>query len=333
MTGRNRRQFLSDAGRLTAAAAAAAWAAPARAWDALPMTAHESPGRVEVRLGKSPLLTYVYRDPAIPRPYFTDLRSTYWPVTRAHPPVAGTDATDHADMHPGLWLAFGDLSGADCWRNKAKVEHERFVGPPRGGPGECSFAVSNLYRSADGGRVVARETCRYILRQLYPHVSGWLLVWDSEFRPGDAELVFGDQEEMGLGIRMATPLTVKAGGRIAGSTGEVNEEQVRGKQLDWCEYGGAIDHDRAGVLLVPDPRNFRRCWFHARDYGLLVANPFARKSLGKSETSRVVVRPGETLRLRFGVFVHSYKSQVFFDPTLLARRVQEQLAQASEGVR
>ncbi len=56
---------------------------------------------------------------------------------------------------------------------------------------------------------------------------------------------------------------------------------------------------------MPDPRNFRRSWFHARDYGLLVANPFGRKSLAKGPESRVVVKRGEVFRLGFGVLLHA----------------------------
>jgi len=55
---------------------------------------------------------------------------------------------------------------------------------------------------------------------------------------------------------------------------------------------------------MPDPRNFRRCWFHARDYGLLVANPFGRRAFTKGEPSKIVVKKGGTLTVRFGVLVH-----------------------------
>ena len=61
---------------------------------------------------------------------------------------------------------------------------------------------------------------------------------------------------------------------------------------------------------MPDPENVRRAWFHARDYGVLVANPFGRRAFTRGEESRVVVKAGETFRLRFGVLVHSGKADV-----------------------
>jgi hypothetical protein len=35
-----------------------------------------------------------------------------------------------------------------------------------------------------------------------------------------------------------------------------------------------------------------------------VANPFGRQAFTKGETSRIVVKRGETMTLRFGVLVH-----------------------------
>ena len=107
--------------------------------------------------------------------------------------------------------------------------------------------------------------------------------------------------------------------RAQASGGAGGEKQVRGKQHDWCDYSGPA----GGVLLVPDPGNFGRSWFHARDYGLLVANPFAPKALGKGEAGRRVVKPGESLRLRFGVLLHAGAA---FDPAAAVRDVLGQLA-------
>jgi hypothetical protein len=80
-----------------------------------------------------------------------------------------------------------------------------------------------------------------------------------------------------------------------------------------------------GVLVVPDPDNFHTSWWHARDYGLLVANPFGRKALTGGEKSSVIVRRGEKLRLRFGVLIHAAEAEGRFDPAAAARDVLELL--------
>src|SRR5688500_9855688 len=55
-----------------------------------------------------------FGDATVKRPFFYRVHAPNGiQVTRTYPPVMGKDATDHADMHPGTWLAFGDLNGSD----------------------------------------------------------------------------------------------------------------------------------------------------------------------------------------------------------------------------
>jgi hypothetical protein len=259
------------------------------------------PGRVRIEVGGEPIATYVYRDETILRPFFVDVHAPGGTrVTRNHPPVEGVDATDHATFHPGLWLAFGDLGGADNWRNRARVEHERFVEEPAGGSGRGTFAVANRYLGGNGA-MICREICRY---RILVRPSGYLLIADSEFASDTGDFTFGDQEEMGFGVRVATPLSAEKGGRLRNSDNREGEREVWGKTALWCDYSGTIDGRHVGITLMPDPKNFRRSWFHARDYGLLVANPFGNEAFTKGEKSRVVVRRGETFRLSFGALLH-----------------------------
>lgn len=276
--------------------------APARAADEpLAVAFVQSPNGLQISIGGKPFAAYVFADGPTTRPFFKLLHAPDGTqVTRNAPPVEGKDLSDHPTLHPGLWLAFGDLNGADFWRNKERIHHAGFVAEPQGGPGQGGFTVKNRYEAA--GKVIAEETAHISVRV---RPSGYLLLGDSTFYPVGGDLAFGDQEEMGLGVRMATPLAVVKGGRITNSDGLVNEAEVWGKPADWCAYGGTIGGHEVGVVLMPHPQNFRRSWFHARDYGLLVANPFGRNAFTKGEKSRVVVRNGETLRLRFGVFVYN----------------------------
>lgn len=243
------------------------------------------------------------RDPEVARPYFKDLKLIQGPqLTRNYPPHA-EDPQDHATFHPGLWLAFGDVNGQDYWRNKSQVRSSLATpGGAAGAQGAASFTTRNQYMA--GEKMVCQEACRYTLQQLGDS-SDWMLISDSTFSPDGEPVVFGDQEEMGFGVRVATPITVKNGGRILNSEGAVNEAGVWGKQADWADYSGTIDGRHVGITLMAHPDNFRKSWFHARDYGLLVANPFGQNAFTKGEKSQVVVKPGETLRLRFAAYLHS----------------------------
>lgn len=261
-------------------------------------------GSMQIELRGKPFATYSFRDPAISRPYFANLLTPAGgKITRNHPPAAD-DPQDHDKMHPGLWLAFGDLSGADDWRLKAPVEHVRFVEQPTEKAGVLQFAVENRYLAADGKVEICREVCRYTLE---PVDGGVMILWDSTFRSTIGDFFFGDQEEMGLGVRLAKDVAVKSklGGRILNSSGERDEKGVWGRQTDWCDYSGPVGGEFVGAMIMPYPDNFGRSWCHARDAGLMALNPFGRKAFTReSEASRIEVRAREPFRLRFGVLFH-----------------------------
>jgi len=77
------------------------------------ITITERPGSLEIRVGGNLFATYVFRDKKTLRPYFINVHSSSGiQVTRHHPPRPGKDSTDHAELHPGVWLAFGDISSS-----------------------------------------------------------------------------------------------------------------------------------------------------------------------------------------------------------------------------
>ena len=94
-------------------------------------------------------------------------------------------------------------------------------------------------------------------------------------------------------------------GTMLDAQGRKNEKEIGRNSADWCDYSGPIADNHIGMTIFCHPENFRPSWFHARDYGLLEANPFGRHAFHKGDVSKVVVKPGETLRLRFGVLLHS----------------------------
>ena len=269
-------------------------------------------GETTIKIGEQQVAVYVYQDDQISRPYFAHLRAPGAPqASRKHPPTEGQDRADHPLYHPGLWMSFGDISGNDYWRLKAAVKQDRWANPPRGGTAKGSFAVVNHYLGQeDPSHVVCAEVCRITV---LARPIGFLLLWDSTFS-SDHEFYFGDQEEMGIGFRVATPIRVEHGkeenipdgnGTMIDSAGRKNGDEIWGNSARWCDYSGTLDDQHVGIMLCCHPSNFRPSWFHARDYGLLLANPFGRDAFGKGEKSKVVIKPGNTLRLRYGVLVYA----------------------------
>ncbi|TWU27879.1 DUF6807 family protein [Bythopirellula polymerisocia] len=265
-------------------------------------------GKVVVKIDGEQVAQYVYQDDDISRPYFAHLRTPDSPqISRNYPPIEGKDRADHGTFHPGLWMSFGDISGNDYWRLAAPVKQIAMKAAPE----KNSFTVNNRYLDQDDpSQAVCDEECTYTV---IPRPEGYLLLWDSTFS-SDKEFYFGDQEEMGIGFRVATPIRVETeaagnippgNGKMVDSEGHVNGDEIWGNTADWCDYSGTLDGQQVGMTLFCHPDNFRPSWFHARDYGLLEANPFGREAFGKGEKSQVDVKPGEKLRLRYGVFVHA----------------------------
>lgn len=269
-------------------------------------------GRIAVLAGKLPVAQFVWDDPKIPRPYFCDLRTIEGTqVSRTHPPVEDSDVADHPDYHPGLWMAFGDISGSDYWRNKAtvKCKAETIKTSQLQESSTVSASFNYLDEEEPSTKICSEQfRCTFVGR-----THGYLMLWDSSFS-SKKPFYFGDQEEMGLGVRVATSIRAESRergeippgtGRILDAEGRLNGEQVWGNSSQWCDYRGDVDDKTVGITILCHPDNFRPSWFHARDYGLLLANPFGRRAFKKGELSKVEVEPGDALRLRYGVFVYT----------------------------
>ena len=258
--------------------------------------------RLVITHNSQPVAHYVFHDTNIFRPYFAHVRTLDGiQVTRRHPPEPGNDPVDHATMHPGIWLAFGDISGQDFWRNQATIRHERFTSAPVAGESKLAFATESAM-IATNGETLARLNSSFTFAALR---DGYLLTWDAVFTPATEGFTFGDQEEMGFGIRVATPISEKNGGLVKNSDAVIGAKNAWGKTAAWCDYSGILSNRLVGLTVMPDPDNFRHSWFHSRDYGLLAANPFGRKAFTKGEISRVPVARNGAFHLCFAAFIHS----------------------------
>jgi hypothetical protein len=264
----------------------------------------EEANRLVLTHAGQPVAEFVFRDDKVLRPYFANVHAPGGvKVTRNHPPVKSVDATDHDTMHPGLWLAFGDLNGVDFWRNKGRIEHVRFVRQPRIEDGRLTFSVEEKYVGPDGA-----EICRGRNDfALFPTRDGTVLLWSAELRRADGPLTFSPQHEMGLGFRMATPLIVKGGsGRITGSHGGGNEAGNWGRIGSWWNYSGTVGGRHAGILALASADNARPVWAHARDYGFLALNPTGPPPDAKDVPSIPFTVPkGEAWRAKFGLLLHA----------------------------
>jgi hypothetical protein len=268
--------------------------------------------RLVVTAGDEPVAAFVFADPAVGRPAIRDLAAPGGTiVTRPCPPRKGVDADDHATMHPGVWLGFSDLSGADPWRHKSAVRFAGFDGEPAVVDGAARFTAKIEYLAAAADTPSAPVACRErssvsIRDRVIDGFPVRILLWEAELAPGENKpLLFGDVEEMGFGLRVATPLSPARGGRYLASHGGTNEKGIFGRTAAWVDASGTIDGRRVGAAVIDLAGTPREPFFHARDYGLVLANAFGRKAYGlKDPPPPVTVEPGTSLRLRYAILLH-----------------------------
>ncbi len=262
--------------------------------------------RIDVACDGIAVGTYLHQHAELTRPAWINVRSLSGkPITRPFP-ATDPENNDHPWFHPGVWISYGYLDGHDYWRLDTPTRHDRFLAEPTVADDRLYFEVRNRYAAADG-TLVCMEDVSYSLAK---HEGGMLLAIDIHYRNPDRDFYFGDQEESGLGVRLDSAFRVDTGaGRILNNHGDENGAGVWGKEANWVDYSVLIDGNRAGVLLMTHPDNPRPCWMHARDYGLVVANPFPRQPQEQREPFvQTWVRQGEILRLRFGLLIYESES-------------------------
>lgn len=268
--------------------------------------------RTDVLIDGKPFSAF-YWGGAAPKPYLHPLRTASGKiVTRGFPmeQVAG-ETRDHPH-HRGLWFTHGDVSGANFWMNEPGYKPEesgRIV--PRGEPSAKNATLHASFEwQLPGGKPLLVEE-RLMTFSGAPELR--TIDFDVRFTAIDT-VKWGDTKEGFFAIRLADKLTEKSGGgRMVNASGATGMKNVWGKQSPWVDYSGQLDGEPVGVAIFDHPGNFRHpTYWHARDYGLFAANPFGEHDFfnDKSRDGSLTLKPGETLRLRYRVVIHSRR----FDP-------------------
>jgi hypothetical protein len=326
------RSRLRSAGRrfaLTPMLAAALWLCPStqgpstQAFSAAELgrsvTITRLEGKLRVEIGGRLFTEYVHEGQRKPILYPVHGPGDL-PMTRNFPMKTGVpgEANDHPH-HRSLWYTHGSVNGVDFWaegKGSGTIEHEELL-EARSGDHSGVIETRNRWVTEDG-RIVLRDTRRLTF---FEKDGARCIDFDISFHASEGDVVFGDTKEGSLGIRTHSAIQIKndPGRGVTGAKGKAIDSEGRrdaelwGKRSKWVDYWGPIDGEVVGVAILDHPGNpMHPTWWHARDYGLVAANPFGvhdfeRKAPG---TGDMKIPHGESRTFRYRFIFHPGDAEV-----------------------
>ncbi len=271
------------------------------------------------------LVTKYHTGPKQSKPWFYPLNvlpdkgvTRPWPIEDV-----GDEKKDHVH-HRSLWFCHGDVipegmdyiksgdkrvKGVDFWSEG--MFHGRIV--------QVGHMVLDSGDGLHGSHVWKEPGGKSVLRQdftyrLVPLGKGRnLLLMDITLKALDHALTFNDTKEGSLGVRVRKTIALEtkgSKGEMVNDRGESGERAVWGKVAKWCDYSGPLGPDGpvGGITIMASPKNTIDTAWHSRAYGLMAANPFGREASfpgRKGQKELVKIAKGESLKLRFGVYLHA----------------------------
>ena len=265
-------------------------------------SANKEKKTIEVLVDSKLFTTFNYGDGAKPflHPVFgpENLRMTRdFPISK----TAG-EANDHPH-HKSIWIGH-EINELDFWTNKGGVIKVDKI--PKIDARAGSFSAHSRWISQDGTTVCRDETT-----WTFGATPGsrWI---DCEFKllASEGSIEITDTKEGTVAIRTHPSLRLKPDakrgvekvtGKAFNSTG-IKGSSIWGQPAAWVAYTGNIDSKPASIVLLDHPKNFRHpTTWHARDYGLVAANPFGLAAfLGtRKAAGAVTLAKGQSITLKY----------------------------------
>ncbi|MEM9480397.1 MAG: PmoA family protein [Verrucomicrobiota bacterium] len=268
---------------------------------------------VDVTVNGEPFATVVFGDGKVRR------KPVIYPVfgpegqrmTRDYPFKETEGEADDHPHHESMWFNHGDANGVSFWHvneGSGTIETREVL---RAEDGIVEFR--NEWVMPDG-EILISDVTKFVfsVRENGDRVIDHYVTLTAEVD----DLHLGDEKDSGLGIRMHPNLRLKndkkrgvssANGKVRNSDGVDTYPEVWGKRAKWVGYWGEIDGKTYGVSVLDHPSNrgFPTVW-HARDYGLLAANPWGVGAfkLGPEGAGAQIMKKGETLSLKYRFVFH-----------------------------
>lgn len=277
------------------------------------VTLEKQDGRIVVKIDGQLFTQYIYEgyEKPILHPVIgpNGVRMTRnWPVDDSDP----TEAHDHPH-HKGIWFGHMSVNGESFWHvgeTAGTTVQTKLVSAE----GDTIKTEDKLV-ARDGKKVIATDS-RTI--RFWAEGDTRFIDYSYTYHATQGDIKFGDDKDGQMGIRMNQQLRVKPNkgqkstGQAINSAGDTTND-IWGKRADWIDYWGTVDGKAVGIAMFDHPSNFRHpTWWHAREYGLLSANPWGIHHFEKKKepVGEYTLKSGESLTFRYLFVFHTgdYKS-------------------------
>lgn len=227
-------------------------------------------------------------------------------MTRNHPMKKGVpgEAADHPH-HTSLWFTHGEVNDSDFWANgEERIVTREIVRAERIGD-NVVIESKNDWISGEG-EVVCSDTTTILLGE-----SGGdrFIDFQVTVHASAGDVTFKDTKEGTMGIRTHPALRLKgdaARGSAINSAGD-SDGALWGKNAKWVDYWAPINGKTVGVAIFDHNKNLRHpTTWHARDYGLIAANPFGIHDFQKLKKGAgdFVIKSGDSQAFRYYFLFH-----------------------------
>jgi hypothetical protein len=209
--------------------------------------------------------------------------------------------------HKGVWNSVDEVSGVNFWNEDGRIETVSVNPSPAAGD-VVGLDVINHWIGADG-KPLLEEKARITVD------ADRLFTYEVTFTAQATPVTFEDTKEGMFAIRLRNSMReLVAKGPVVNSDGREGTKACWGRTAAWVDYVGPIGRHNFGVTVMDHPDNPRKSRYHVRDYGLFAINPFGdsdytRGTDAEAPPAPLTLKPGESVRFRYGLYVHRGDAQ------------------------
>ena len=255
----------------------------------------------------------------VPRPFCYPLLGPGGLAMTRNYPMQSPEGEEHDHPHHrSLWFGHGLVNEQNFWTEQGdfgRQVHQRFTAIEPGT--DCGVIKSTNQWIAADGKVICTDD--RVLRFYARPDSERVLDFEITLHAGTKPLALGDTKEGMFAMRIAESMRLikpvvkgaKKGepgdGHIVNSAGD-RDAAAWGKRAAWVDYVGPVGGKTVGVAIFDHPGNpHHPPWWHARDYGLLAANPVGQhdfEKLADTEAGTLVIPAGGHATFRYRIYLH-----------------------------